>query len=172
MKIRDDIEEALGVKLNFCLADWHKDGHERKEVTIDNEEDIDMGSSIIWMSVGAPRGLLLKHHSFEQSNTPSNIEKPKFSVYKFNFPSGSLIQMKPPTTISWSPELLESDDTEKGLHILLRFAMNLGENSLDSDFNYFCSDNSTSKGKSDKVSHCSTISPETKKVKKLQSQWE
>jgi len=170
MMIRDDIEEALGVKLNLCLADWHKDGHERKELTINNEEDIDISSSVIWMSVGAPRDLLLKHHSFEQSNTPSNIEKPKFSVYKFNFPSGSLIQMKPPTTCFWSPELLESDDTEKGLHFLLRFVMTVEENSCDDDFNYFCSDNSTSKSKSDKVSHCSTISPDTEKVKRLQSQ--
>jgi len=30
MKIRDDIEEALGIKLNLCLADWHKDGYDRK----------------------------------------------------------------------------------------------------------------------------------------------
>jgi len=170
MMIRDDIEEALGVKLNLCLADWHKDGHERKELTINNEEDIDISSSVIWMSVGAPRDLLLKHHSFEQSNTPSNIEKPKFSVYKFNFPSGSLIQMKPPTTCFWSPELLESDDTEKGLHFLLRFMMTVEENSCDDDFNYFCSDNSTSKSKSDNLSHCSTISPVTEKVKRLKSQ--
>jgi len=98
MKIRDDIEEALGIKLNLCLADWHKDGYNRKMVAMDNEEVINIGSSIIWMSVGAPRDLLLKHRSFEQLNTPSYIEKPKFSIYKFNFPSGSLIQMKPPTT--------------------------------------------------------------------------
>jgi len=172
MKIRDDIEEALGIKLNLCLADWHKDGYDRKMVTMDNEEDINIGSSIIWMSVGAPRDLLLKHRSFEQLNTPSNIKKPKFSSYKFNFSSGSLIQMKPPTTNFWSPELLESDDTETGLQFLLKFMVNVEENSCDSDFNYFCSDNSTSKSNSDKVSHCSTISPETEKVKRLQSQWE
>jgi len=170
MKIRDDIEEALGVKLNLCLADWHKDGHERKGLTINSEEDIDISSSVIWMTVGAPRDLLLKHYSFEQSNTPSNIEKPKFSVYKFNFPSGSLIQMKPPTTFFWSPELLKSDDTEKGLYFLLRFMMTVEENSCDNEFNYFCSDNSTSKSKSDNLSHCSTISPVTEKVKRLKSQ--
>jgi len=140
---------------------------------VDNEEDIDIDSSIIWMSVGAPRDVLLKHHSFEEVSTSSNIEKPKFSIYKFNFPSGSLIQMKPPTTTFWSPELSHSDDTEKGLHFLLRFMMNVEEDSCDGDFNYFCSENSTSKSKSEKVSHCSTISPETQKVKKLQShEWE
>jgi len=171
MKIRDDIEEALEIKLNLCLADWHKAGHERKTVTMDNEEDIDIGSSIVWMSFGAPRDILLKHRSLEQLNTQSNIEKPKFSIYKFNFPSGSLIQMKPLTTSFWIPELSESDDTQKGLHFLLRFMMS-DENSGDGDLHYFSSQKSTSKSKSDKVSYCSTISPETEKVKRLQSQYE
>jgi len=174
MKIRDDIEEALKIKLNLCLADWHKAGHERKTETMDNEEDIDIGSSIVWMSFGAPRDILLKHRSFEQLNTPSNIEKPKFSIYKFNFPSGSLIQMKPLTTSFWIPELSKSDDTQKGLHFLLRFMMS-DENSGDGgdgDLHYFSSQKSTSKSRSDKVSYCSTISPETEKVKRLQSQYE
>jgi len=91
MKIRDDIEEALGIRLSLCLADWHKDGHERKRVTMDNEEDVDIGSSIIWMSFGVPWDLLLKHQSFEQFSGQSNLQKEKFSIYKFNFPSGSLI---------------------------------------------------------------------------------
>jgi len=170
MKIRDDIEEALGIKLNLCLADWHKDGHERKTITMDNEEDIGIGSSIVWMSFGAPRELLLKHRSFEQLNMPSNIEKPKFSIYKFNLPSGSLIQMKPLTTSFWCPELSESDGTQNGLYFLLRFLMNAEENSSDYDFHCFSSANSTSKSKSSKIS--STISPDTEKVKRLQSQWE
>jgi len=92
MKIRDDIEEALGIRLNLCLADWHKDGHGRKGVTMHNEEDMDTGSSVIWMSFGDPSDLLLRYIP----NTLSNEEKPKFSIYKFNLPSGSLIQMKPP----------------------------------------------------------------------------
>jgi len=66
MKIRDDIEEALRIRLNLCLADWHQDGHDVKGITMDNGGDIDIGSSIIWMSFGAPRDLLLKYQFFQQ----------------------------------------------------------------------------------------------------------
>jgi len=59
-------------------------------------------------------------------------------------------------------------DTEKSLHILLRFMMNVEEKSYDGDFSNLFSENSTS----GRISYCSNISPETEKVKRLQSQWE
>jgi len=119
------------------------------------------------MSFGAPRDVLLKRHSFEELNT----QKPKFSIYKFNFPSGSLIQIKPPTSSLWSLELSVRVNTKRDLHILLRFMTNVEEKSYDGDFSNLFSENSISGSQSDRISHCSTISPETKKLKRLQSQW-
>jgi len=78
--------------------------------------------------------------------------------------------MKRPTNCFWSRELAESSDTEKGLHILLRFMINVEEKSYDGDFSYSFTENSKSTSKSNQVSQCSTISPETEKVKRLQSQ--
>jgi len=60
-----------------------------------------------------------------------------------------------------------SKDAENGLHILLRFMMNV-EGKSYSDFSHFSSENRTSSSRS----YCSTISPETQKVKRLQSQWD
>jgi len=78
--------------------------------------------------------------------------------------------MKPPTNCFWSRELAESSDTEKGSNILLRFMINVEDSSYDSDFSQFFTENSTTTSKSKRVSYCSTISPETEKVKRLQSQ--
>jgi len=120
------------------------------------------------MSFGPPRDLLLT--SSEHPSTLSNLEKPKFSSYKFNLPCGSLLQMKPPINSFWSHELLASANTEKSLHIILKFTMNVEEKSYDDDMsNFFISSSSSSS--SDSVSDCSTISPETAKVIRRQSHW-
>ena len=47
MKIRDDIEKALGICLNLSLVDWDKNGSVMKGVNMNNEESIEADSSII-----------------------------------------------------------------------------------------------------------------------------
>jgi len=64
--------------------------------------------------------------------------------------------MKPPTNSFWSHELPWSADTLEGLLILLKFMINVEEK--------FLNESSTSTSKSDRLS-CSTISPETEKLK-------
>jgi len=165
-KIRDDIEKALGIRLNLCLADWHKDGHNGSLVNEYQQEDIDPDSSIIWMSFGPLRELLFT--ASEHPNKLSNLKKPKFSFYKFNLPSGSLLQMKPPINSFWSHELLVGRaNMEKSLHILLKFSMTVEEKSSD-DFAHFLNESSSSNARS--LSVCSTISPETAKAIRLLSQ--
>jgi len=88
MKIQSDIEMKLRIKLNLCLADWHEDG---KGTTIHNEEDISPGSSIVMMSFGPPRDLLLTWNNSEQSEMMSNLVRPNFSSYKINMTSGSFL---------------------------------------------------------------------------------
>jgi len=133
---------------------------------MENEEDIDNDSSIIWMSFGASRDLFLRHNYSVSLNT-HNLVKPKFSTYKLNFSSGSLIQIKPQINSFWSHQLPASAETGKGLHIMLRFLTHIEEKSYDGEVSQFFSDTSTSKSKSGGASYCSTISPETEKVKRM-----
>lgn len=109
--------------------------------------------------------------SSEHPSSLSNLKKPKFSIYKFNLPCGSLLQMKPPINSFWSHELLASANTEKSLHILLKFTMNVEEKSYDDDMTNFFIKSSSSNDSSDSVSVCSTISPETAKVIRRQTLW-
>jgi len=167
-KIQADIEKELGINLNLCLADWHTDG---QGMTIDNEEDINTGSSIVMMSFGASRDLLFRWNNSERSKILSNLLRPNFSIYKLNLPSGSLLQMKPPINSVWSCEVTASENTEKSLHVLLRFMMNVEEDSNDDSTNFFV-ETSGSSG-SAKLSLCSTISPETAKaIERRLEQWE
>jgi len=161
-KIRDDIEMANGIRCTHCVAEWHKDGHDRKVVTKWHEDDIDRRSSIIWISFGASQDLSLT--SSDQPGTFSTWEKPKFSIYKFKLPSGSLLEMKPPINSYWSHELLASGNTEKSLHILLKFSLNVEEKSFDDDLTNCFIKSYSSNDPSSSVSECSTISPETEKV--------
>jgi len=166
-KIRNDIQKALGISLNLCLADWHKDGHDRNLVARCLDEDIDPGSSIIWMSFGPPRDLLLT--ASEHPNTLSNIKKPKFLMYKFSLPSGSLLQIKPPINRFWNHELRATANTDISLHISLKFIMNVEEKSFHDVLDNFFNNSSSSNAGS--VSECSTISPETAKVARRRRQW-
>jgi len=79
--------------------------------------------------------------------------------------------MKPPIISVWGSQVTPSVNTEKSLHILLRFLMNLEDDSnFEDSSNFF--ETSGSSG-SAKISLCSTISPETAKAKERRSQqWE
>jgi hypothetical protein len=91
LEIRDDIEKNLGITLNLSYVDWDNDGSGIRGGCMINELNIEAGSSIIYMSFGAPRDLLLRYHASKKLNTLSASEKPKFSRYKLNFESGSLV---------------------------------------------------------------------------------
>jgi len=173
MKIRDDIWKELGIRFNLSLVDWDKDGSAMKGVNMDNEERIEADSSIIWMSFGAPRDLLISYHSPKIGNTLSNFDTPKFSSYKLNFQSGSLVQMKPPTKEIWDYKVEASVSTQSyvsNFHILVRFMIN-GELTINDDHEVNFSDEYPSSSTSG-TSLCSTISPETSKFKKLRSHWD
>jgi len=78
--------------------------------------------------------------------------------------------MKPPINSFWSHELLASANTEKNLHILLKFTMNPKEKSFDDDLTNFFIESYSSNHGSYSVFECSTISPETAKVKRRRAQ--
>jgi len=88
---------------------------------MDDEEDLDPDASIIGMSFGTPRDFLFRHHTLQHPNEPAKTKKPKFGLYKVTLPSGSLIQMKPPTNSFWFHELPAKATAGKNPRVSLTF---------------------------------------------------
>merc|ERR1712060_499723 len=98
------------------------DGLDRIGAHMDDEEDLDPDASIIGMSFGTPRDFLFRHHTLQHPNKPAT-KKPKFGLYKVTLPSGSLIQMKPPTNSFWFHELPAKATAGKNPRVSLTFRM-------------------------------------------------
>lgn len=122
-KVRDDIEKQLGMRFNFCLVNRYKDGLDRIGAHMDDEEDLDRDASIIGMSFGTPRDFLFRHHTLQHPNKQAKTKKPKFGLYKVTLPSGSLIEMKPPTNNFWFHELPAKGTAGKNPRVSLTFRM-------------------------------------------------
>jgi len=122
-KIRFSIEKALGVRYNFCVVNWRNDGHVRIGSHIDIEDGLETDVSVSRMSFGPARKFLFVHRYFHDPKQKSTLHEPKFWVYKFTLPHGSLIEMNGRTDGWWYVDLPANADAKKDTRVSITFCM-------------------------------------------------
>jgi len=122
-KIRFQIEKTLGVRYNFCVVNWRNDGHVRMGSHIDIEDDLETNVSVIRMSFGPARKFLFVHRYSHNPKEKSTLREPKYWVYKFTLPPGSLMEMKGRTDGFWYVDLPASADAKKNTRVSITFCM-------------------------------------------------
>jgi len=122
-KIRFSIEKALGVRYNFCVVNWRNDGHVRIGSHIDIEDGLETDVSVSRMSFGPARKFLFVHRYFHDPKEKSTLHEPKFWVYKFTLPHGSLTEMNGRTDGWWYVDLPANADAKKNTRVSITFCM-------------------------------------------------
>jgi alkylated DNA repair dioxygenase AlkB len=60
-KVRDRLEDVLGVRFNGCLANFYENERDSVSMHADDEEDMESGAPIASVSLGETREFVLKH---------------------------------------------------------------------------------------------------------------
>jgi len=122
-KIRFRIEKALGIRYNFCVVNWRNDGHVRMGSHIDIEDGLETDIPVSRLSFGPARKFLFVHRYFHDPKEKSILGEPKFWVYKFTLPPGSLIEMKGRTDGYWYADLPANAEAKKNTRVSITFCM-------------------------------------------------
>ena len=110
--IKKRISTVFGVDYNSCLANYYLDGQDGMGYHSDNEKALNPNSSIISISLGAPRTMKFKHN------------KDQFQKEKL-LESGSLLRMSPPLQEFWKHAIPKSASVKQA-RINLTFRQVLG----------------------------------------------
>lgn len=92
LSIKQDVEKKTGQSYNYALLNLHPDGFAKIAAHKDDKEDLEAGSIVSTISLGATRALI-----FSRKDFPS---------HKVQLKSGSLLLIKPPTNEYWTHEIL------------------------------------------------------------------
>jgi len=122
-KIRFSIEKAIGVRYNFCVVNWRNDGHVRIGSHTDIEDSLEPDIPVSRISFGPARKFLFVHRYFHDPKEKSTLGEPKFWVYKFTLPPGSLIEMKGRTDGYWYVDLPANLEAKKNTRVSITFCM-------------------------------------------------
>jgi len=122
-KIRFRIEKAIGVRYNFCVVNWRNDGHVRLGSHTDIENNLETNVPVSRMSFGPARKFLFVHRYFHDPKEKSILGEPKYWVYKFTLPPGSLIEMKGRTDAYWYVDLPANVEAKRNTRVSISFCM-------------------------------------------------
>jgi len=122
-KLRFHIEKSLGIRYNFCVVNWRSDGHVRIGSHMDIGDDLEPDIPVIRISLGPARKFLFVHRNSNNPKGKSVLREPKFWVYKFSLPPGSVIEMKGQTDGFWYVDLPANADAKKNTRVSVTFCM-------------------------------------------------
>ncbi|ETO15384.1 alkylated DNA repair protein [Reticulomyxa filosa] len=104
--VKERIEQKLGVKFNYVLINYYRDGRDHISWHSDREAIERKKNTIGSVSLGSPRKFLLRHLD--------HLNKPHLKPMEFTLTNGSLIVMKDDTQKYWQHSIPKMNSCKTG----------------------------------------------------------